>query len=30
MKEKDPNLFSQHRRNDRVGAYSTYVDRLLR
>jgi len=30
MKETDPDLFSQHRHNDRVGVYSTYVNRLLR
>jgi len=30
MKETDPDLFSQHRHNDRVGVDSTYVNRLPR
>ena len=30
MENTDPDLFSQHRHNDRVGVYSTYVNRPLR
>ena len=30
MENIDPDLFLQHHHKDRVGVYSTYVDRLLR